>query len=167
MDKTERANLFFTEKPQNNVEIIVVCYELHTPDNVGAIMRLCGNFNVKKMIICDDNFNLRIRKMRANATNSFDTIDWEIMKTQDCFDAIPKDYHIIGIEICKQAKEITKYIFPEKIALVVGNERYGLPEKALSYCNDTVIIPMHGIIKSMNVSQALCVALYENFRQKQ
>ena len=52
------------------------------------------------------------------------------------------------------------------IALVFGNERFGVSEDILKFCDGSFIIPQVGIIKSLNISVACAVTLYEAFRQK-
>ena len=52
------------------------------------------------------------------------------------------------------------------IALVFGNETFGVSEEIRQYSNGNFIIPQVGIIKSLNISVACAVTLYEAFRQK-
>jgi len=56
---------------------------------------------------------------------------------------------------------------PEKMVLVLGNEKFGMSEKILMQCQEIRYIPMPGKIKSMNVSHAASVGLFEWYRQQQ
>lgn len=167
MAQTVRANLFFEKSgaEKNQKGVIVVCYAFHNPQNIGAVLRLAGNFNAERVIVCSDDFQLRKRKMRATATTSYDAVDWEIMSVEQTFASIPSDYAIVAIETASQATNILDFTFPEKCAIIMGNERFGLPEEALKRCENVLYIPMPGFVKSMNVSHALSVVLYERFRQ--
>lgn len=167
MAQTVRANLFFEKSGEENQKkgLIVVCYEFHNPQNIGAVLRLAGNFNAERVIVCSDDFQLRKRKMRATATTSYDAVDWEILTVEQTFASIPDDYTVIAIETASDAADIRDFSFPEKSVIVMGNERFGLPEEALKRCEKVLFIPMPGFVKSMNVSHALSVVLYERFRQ--
>ena len=53
------------------------------------------------------------------------------------------------------------------MVLVFGNETFGVSEDICRYSDGDFIIPQVGIIKSLNISVACAVTLYEAFRQKQ
>ena len=52
------------------------------------------------------------------------------------------------------------------IAIVLGNEMRGLSDAALAGADQIVTIPMVGMIRSLNISVACAVLLYETFRQR-
>ena len=54
----------------------------------------------------------------------------------------------------------------EDIALIFGNEHSGVSEELIGLADGNFIIPQVGIIKSLNISVACAVTLYEAFRQK-
>ena len=54
-----------------------------------------------------------------------------------------------------------------KLALVFGNEHDGVSEELRNLADGNFIIPQVGMIRSLNISVACAVSLYEAFRQKQ
>ena len=52
------------------------------------------------------------------------------------------------------------------MALVFGNEHSGVSEALSAACDGNFIIPQVGIIRSLNISVACAVTIYEAFRQK-
>jgi tRNA (guanosine-2'-O-)-methyltransferase len=54
----------------------------------------------------------------------------------------------------------------ENVALVFGNEHSGVSEELINLADGNFIIPQVGIIKSLNISVACAVSVYEAFRQK-
>ncbi len=52
------------------------------------------------------------------------------------------------------------------VAIVLGNEMRGLTDEALAGADKIVTIPMVGMIRSLNISVACAVLLYEAFRQR-
>ena len=56
--------------------------------------------------------------------------------------------------------------FTQSVALVFGNEHSGVSDGLVALCDGNFIIPQVGIIKSLNISVACAVSLYEAFRQK-
>ena len=57
--------------------------------------------------------------------------------------------------------------FTQSIALVFGNEHSGVSEEIRLRADGNFIIPQVGIIKSLNISVACAVTLYEAMRQKE
>jgi tRNA (guanosine-2'-O-)-methyltransferase len=56
--------------------------------------------------------------------------------------------------------------FTGNIALVFGNEHSGVSEETIALSDGNFIIPQVGIIKSLNISVACAVSVYEAYRQK-
>ena len=54
----------------------------------------------------------------------------------------------------------------ESVALIFGNERYGVSDDIRKLADGDFVIPQVGIIKSLNISVAVAVTLYEAYRQK-
>jgi len=51
-------------------------------------------------------------------------------------------------------------------ALVFGNEHSGVSDEIIAMADGNFIIPQVGMIRSLNISVACAVSLYEAFRQK-
>ena len=54
----------------------------------------------------------------------------------------------------------------ESIALVFGNEHDGVSDMLRDLCDGNFIIPQVGMIKSLNISVACAISIYEAYRQK-
>jgi len=54
----------------------------------------------------------------------------------------------------------------ESIALVFGNEHDGVSEEMIQHADGNIIIPQVGMIKSLNISVACAISIYEAYRQK-
>ena len=56
--------------------------------------------------------------------------------------------------------------FTDSIALAFGNEHFGISDDLLKYCDGRFVIPQVGMIRSLNISVACAVTLYEAKRQR-
>jgi hypothetical protein len=52
-------------------------------------------------------------------------------------------------------------------ALVLGAEKWGLSAEAAALVDQPIVIPMHGMVQSLNVSVACATLLFEALRQRQ
>ena len=81
------------------------------------------------------------------------------------------DFHSRGFKIYASAlNDNSKNLFDldlsGKVAIVLGNEHRGVSEEAAELADETFMIPMHGMVQSLNVSVAAAVILYEALRQR-
>ncbi len=154
-----KANQFF--KNQNFTGAIIIADRIKTPDNVGAILRLAGNIGSKKVIFTEQ-LELNQTKIEKIARNSLQYLEIEILSYQ----TIAERYtSIIAIETSSAATNIYKTTLEQNAVFAVGNEKYGISEELLKLCQKHVYIPMPGAVKSLNVSHALSIALFEWYRQ--
>jgi len=71
-----------------------------------------------------------------------------------------RGFWIAGIEITADAEAYYEAEFPERVALVVGNEDHGLTRAALAACDAHLYIPMYGRGASLNVHVAAAIVAY-------
>ena len=74
-------------------------------------------------------------------------------------------YTVVGLEIAHNSTRLGDTFLPERMALVVGNESYGIPDEVLRECDIVVEIPQFGFVNCLNVTVATSIALYEWARQ--
>jgi len=56
--------------------------------------------------------------------------------------------------------------FTQPTLLVVGNEKDGVSQELTTLADQTIVIPMMGMVQSLNVSVATAITLYEAQRQR-
>lgn len=144
---------------------IIVAYEFKSPENMGHIIRLASNFGASKVIFVRDEQGIRQTKLKKVAGAAAGQVEWFFCEEENWLNHIPENYMIAAIETTDHSKNIAQSKLPNKLVLVLGNEIHGLSEVMLSHCKLFYHIPMIGAIKSMNVSHACSVALYEWVKQ--
>lgn len=70
-----------------------------------------------------------------------------------------KGYWIVGAALGEDTQTVNCFDWPKRTVLVLGAEGFGLSRLVLENCDFKVMIPMHGSIDSLNVSQATAVFL--------
>lgn len=149
--------------------LIVIGEELRTPQNVGMGLRVSEAFGVKKFYLNNNSPNTENRLVQRTARNTDKNID--IISYDDIILLIStlkkEGYTLIALEITDKSKNIQQYNFTnhQKIALLIGSERFGINQQALNLCDESIHIPMYGKNSSMNVINSLSVSLYEITKQ--
>lgn len=144
---------------------IIAAWQIINPENIGNLIRLADNVGAKEVFILGEDFQIRMSSVKKTAGLSFANISLSFIHPDDFFGRIDPEYQLVAIETSQRSTNIFTAKLSEKIVFMLGNERNGLPEEILSKCSFEVHIPMTGKCKSMNVSHALAVALFEWQRQ--
>ena len=74
---------------------------------------------------------------------------------------------ILTTHLSSSAVSLYEIDFIKPVALVFGNEHDGVSEEIRALADGNFVIPQVGMIRSLNISVACAVCLYEAYRQKQ
>lgn len=144
---------------------IIIADHLMTPDNIGAMIRLADNIGASEVCFLGKQDEHRLSKIRRAAASSRDNIRWYFSETTHLRDIVPEGKTIIAIETSDNATCIYDTTLPADAAFIVGSESQGLSDELLAQCDTVVYIPVPGPTRSLNVSHAAAVALFEWQRQ--
>lgn len=168
-NKYTNAVDFFNAKPKaeygDATNLILAAYELHTPENVGAMIRLAANLGIDKVIFIQTENNFKAKKIARVAHSSLKYVDFSFIPPADFYDSLPEEFEVVAVETSENATNLFVTSLPEKCVLLVGSERFGISQDFLNRTLKTVYIPMLGKTMSMNVSHAATVAAFEWGRQ--
>ena len=149
-------------------DLTVVLENVFDPHNVSAVMRTCDAVGIQDVYI----LNNRIPPHKKWGYRSSSTAaEWlsvhQFTDAESCFEEVRKKYtKIYTSHLDENSADVYHMDFTGSMALVFGNETFGVSEEIRKFSDGDFIIPQVGIIKSLNISVACAVTLYEAFRQK-
>lgn len=145
----------------------VVLENIHDPHNVSAIFRTCDAAGIPKvsLLYYVESFPKIGKKSSASA---FKWVEKERFKNvQDCYNRLREEgFKIYASQISDDAKYIYDIDFTDKVAIVLGNEHRGISDEAARLADERFLIPMYGMVQSLNVSVSAAVIIYEALRQR-
>jgi tRNA (guanosine-2'-O-)-methyltransferase len=149
-------------------DLTVVLENVFDPHNISAVMRTCDAVGIQDIYILNNKIPPH-RKWGAKSSSS--AAKWltihQFTSAVECFDELRKHYKkIYTTHLSTDAVSLHQLNLTEPVALVFGNEHSGVSEEIIAMGDGNFIIPQVGIIKSLNISVACAVTLYEAFRQK-
>jgi tRNA (guanosine-2'-O-)-methyltransferase len=153
-------------KRQN--DITVVLENVFDPHNISAVMRTCDAVGVQDIYI----LNTKIpRHKKWGTRSSSSAAKWltvhQFEEAEECFKCLRQRYStILTTHLASDAVGLYQLDLTRSIALVFGNEHSGVSEEIRALADGNFIIPQVGIIRSLNISVACAVTLYEACRQK-
>jgi len=144
----------------------VVLFEPEIPPNTGNIIRLCANTGTQLHLIEPLGFDLEEKKLRRAGLDYHEFTALTVHKNWQAFvDAVqPKRCYAITT---KGERWHTDVAFEEGDAIVMGPESRGLPDAMLDTLSqeEKIRIPMMPDSRSLNLSNATSVIVYEAWRQ--
>jgi len=149
-------------------DLTVVLENVFDPHNISAVMRTCDAVGIQDIFI----LNTKIPPHKKwGAKSSSSAARWlsihQFTDANACFDLLRQQYKkIYTTHLSTDAVELHDLDLTEPVALVFGNEHSGVSDEIIAMADGNFIIPQVGIIKSLNISVACAVSLYEAFRQK-
>jgi len=158
-----------TKQARTN-NIIVVGSLVENPYNLGGLSRVSEIFGAEALHVQNPNVTSN-KDFTSVSVSSHLHFPIEQLSIADipAFLARKKadGFTVVGIEQTDRSvilgSEQTK--LPEKVVLVVGSEREGIPALVLTACDLLLEIPQRGITRSLNVQTAVSIVLYEYDRQ--
>ena len=163
----KRTNKIISVIKSRQKSLHVVFENIHDPHNVSAIFRTCDSVGVGKVSLV---YNVEpFPKIgKKSSASAYKWVEKEKYKNvKDCFDALKTDgFKILVSSISPDSKSFYDLDLTQKTAIVFGNEHRGVSKEAEELADDKFIIPMFGMVQSLNVSVAAAICLYEALRQR-
>ncbi len=140
---------------QRTRTVTVVLDRLEDTFNMAAVLRTCESMGLQDVHVVE---NPEVKFVpNGNVTQGCDKwLDVAIHKSfADCAKVLKdRGYAIWASAIRPGAKSVFELRFDQKIALVFGNERYGVSDEVLALADGVFWIPMRGFSQSLNISAA-------------
>jgi len=157
--------------------------------NIGGLFRLADALAIEKMYICGESEIPPNSKIKKASIGTYKVVPWEYKKTAvEAIQELKSKFEaqntkqiqnsnfensklfrnskfgfrisIIAVEQAKNSVPYTKADYTSPVALILGNETYGVTEETLKLADQIVEIPMWGINKSLNVIVSAAIVSY-------
>lgn len=152
---------FSNEKP-----LVLVAEAPEKPGNIGALLRTADASGVDAVLIANPKTDLYNPNVIRSSVGCVFTTQVATGSTSEIISFLRDKKIQLFCAALSASKPYTEVSFKEASAIIVGTENEGLTEEWLINSNQNIIIPMQGVIDSMNVSVAAAVLIFEAKRQR-
>jgi TrmH family RNA methyltransferase len=163
--RTPTRTLADLQLPAN--PLLIVLEAVEKPGNLGAILRTADAAPAHAVLVGDprtDLYNPNV--IRASLGGIFTVPTVAAPMAEILAFLRDKGIRTFAAALADDAKSYTATSFAGPTALVLGTEADGLTPATRQACDETVIIPMRGVLDSLNVSVAAAVLTFEAVRQR-
>jgi tRNA/rRNA methyltransferase len=148
----------------------VVCHQLRSPENLGAIARVMANFGARRLVLSDP-LTHDFRGAQQLAVGAEEIVR-ALAVAQSLNEALGTCVFALGstsrTDVPRAAvltpeagaALLAEHAARGPVALVLGGEKRGLSNEELSLCHAVVAIPTRAAQPSMNIASAAAVLLY-------
>ncbi|DBA05398.1 TPA: hypothetical protein N0F65_007560 [Lagenidium giganteum] len=165
----ERTELDLNIRQKKRQQIIMCATLVDKTPNLAGLARTCEIFNAQKLILP----NIRVCDEEMFGTISVTANKWinmEEVRPDGLVAALQRwkeeGYVIVAVEQTASSVCLSEYQFPEKMVIVLGKEKEGIPVDVLQMVDVCVEIPQFGIIRSLNVHVSGAILLWEYTQQQ-
>lgn len=156
------------ERKQPDLQVMLD--DVHSSQNLSAIIRSCDAVGVLDLYYTATADNtLKLHKTITQGAHRWlrrKLIATEA-KTSFVESKRAEGYQVIVTHLDESAVGFREIDYTKPTLLVMGNEKEGVSKELLSLADHKVIIPMQGMVQSLNVSVATALILYEAQRQRE
>ena len=175
--KTPQGIVVLAQRPESseqrlaqsltNNSLLVVLHQINNPVNVGAILRTAEAAGATGIITTQNTSDpFSPKSLRGAMGSAFRLPVWRDANFSEVIEwCRAKQITLVGTAADASLKH-TDLDWSRSTALLLGPESTGLSDEELQATDQTVRIPMHGEVESLNVSVAAGILLYEAARQR-
>jgi tRNA (guanosine-2'-O-)-methyltransferase len=147
---------------------LTVCMEgVHKNHNLAAVVRTADAVGISDVHAIWKNEQMRVSGGSAAGSQNWVDVH-HYNQTEEAIKALKQqNMQILVTNLSNTAVDFRDIDYTKPTAILLGQEKFGASAQALSLADQDIIIPMVGMVQSLNVSVACSVVLYEAQRQRQ
>ncbi|MGD8111309.1 tRNA (guanosine(18)-2'-O)-methyltransferase TrmH [Vibrio sp. TRT 17S01] len=162
----ERYNRIQQVLKTRQTDLTLCLEEVHKPNNVSAVIRTADATGLHKVHAVWPN------EMRTLSHTSAGARNWVEVETHDTIETAihtlkEQGMQVLVTNLSDSAVDFRQIDYTKPTAVILGSEKIGASEQAKKLADQDIIIPMIGMVQSLNVSVASAVILYEAQRQRE
>lgn len=153
----------------DKIPVVVVLDNIRSQHNIGSVFRTADAFRIESIHLCGITATPPNREIQKTALGATESVNWKYYSTtmESLIELKKQGYSIIAIEQADESKPINDFkpqIF-NKMALVFGNEVYGVQDEVMAICDDCIEIPQYGTKHSLNVSVSAGIVIWDVYNK--
>ncbi|SIQ66827.1 tRNA (guanosine(18)-2'-O)-methyltransferase TrmH [Marinobacterium stanieri] len=162
----EREQKLLSVLQRRQPDLTLIAEQVHKPRNISALIRNCDAAGVPEVQVVKPKEGYH--NYRGTALGSDRWVDTALHETLD--DAVDKvraqGMKIYAAHFSDEAVPYREVDYTQPCAIIMGAEKEGISPRAAELADAHIIIPMQGVVSSLNVSTAAGIILAEVIDQR-
>jgi tRNA G18 (ribose-2'-O)-methylase SpoU len=155
-------------KSSEKTPIVLVLDNVRSLNNVGSAFRTADAFLLEGLSLCGLTGQPPNKEIEKTALGATESVSWQYFKTT--LDAVAelksRGYKVYAVEQVRGSVQLQNFTWDKKnpLALVFGNEVYGVEQEVIDICDGSIEIPQSGTKHSLNISVSIGIVVWEMVR---
>lgn len=147
---------------------LTVCMEqVHKPHNVSAVIRTADAVGIHEVHAVWPSVRMRTMVSASAGSNSWVKVQTHRHITEAVRHLKDQGMQVLATNLSANAVDFREIDYTKPTCILMGQEKTGITAEALALADQDIIVPMVGMVQSLNVSVASALILYEAQRQRQ
>ncbi|MBU2883062.1 tRNA (guanosine(18)-2'-O)-methyltransferase TrmH [Psychrosphaera sp. B3R10] len=146
---------------------LTVCMEqVHKTHNLSAIIRTADAVGIHNIHAIYTTESRWLSGGRASGSQKWVKVTEQPDTTTAINQFKQQGMQVLATNLSDKAVDFRDIDYTKPTALILGQERDGISEQALEMADHHIVVPMYGMVESLNVSVAGALIMYEAQRQR-
>ena len=156
-------------KRSEKLPLVLVLDNVRSLNNVGSAFRTADSFLLENLYLCGVTGTPPNKEIEKTALGATETVSWRYFKTTpEAVEHLKQNgYKVCAVEQVENSTFLQNFKVErdEKLALVFGNEVYGVEQEVVNVCDGSIEIPQLGTKHSLNISVSIGIVVWEIARR--
>ena len=148
-------------------DLTVLAENVHKTHNIAALTRTCDAVGVYRMHAVSPDGDFERHHMAAAGSEKWVQVRCHATATEAICELRGDGFQICAAHLSDKARDYREIDYTQPTAVVLGSELFGVSDTAAKLADEHILIPMRGMVESLNVSVANALVLYEAARQRE
>ena len=146
--------------------LTVLVEEVNKQHNLSAILRTCDAAGVFEANFISEKDKVKTFNSTAQGSQKWVKLNNHETTISAVSELKKKGFKLYGTTLNERSTDYRNFDYSENTCFVLGAEKWGLSDQLISKVDESIFIPMSGMVQSLNVSVATSILLFEAIRQR-
>ena len=147
--------------------LTVLVEAVNKPHNLSAILRTCDAAGVFEANFINEKDKVKTFNSTAQGSQKWVKLNNHETTISAVSELKKKGFKLYGTTLNERSTDYRNFDYSENTCFVLGAEKWGLSDQLISKVDESIFIPMSGMVQSLNVSVAASILLFEAIRQRE
>ena len=167
VDRSKRYQRILDMLALRQPDLTVLMDGVHKPHNLAAIVRTCDAVGIDQLHAVYPHEQVEECHHTASGSNRWVQVSQHKTTALALSHLKKEGYQVVAAHLSDTAVSYRSIDYTKKTCVVVGAELEGVSQTSIEQVDEHIIIPMMGMVQSLNVSVATAIILYEAQRQRE
>ncbi len=162
-----RYRRFLATLARRQPDLTVLLENIHDPFNMSAVLRTCDAVGVGRVhLLYTRETPPRISSRVSSSAEKWQQVYRHRSVEAACTALRAQGLRLYATGIRPDARPPYAVDLTGPVAIILGNENRGVSEEMSAQADEVLVLPMRGMVQSVNVTVAAAMCLYEAQRQR-